>query len=88
MRKIVLIAIITSILSLVIDSNLQVNAANFNQLKLNRKSITLKVGRTKRLKVKNGNRKAKVKWKSNNKKVAVVTSYVTLQTDTALLGVI
>lgn len=41
--------------------------------KLNRKKITVYVGKTVKLKVKNKHTKKKVKWKSKNKKVATVS---------------
>ena len=40
---------------------------------LSQKKITLKVGKTKKLKVKNLKKKAKVTWKSSKKKVATVS---------------
>ena len=41
--------------------------------KLSQKKITIKVGQSKTLKVKNKAKKAQFSWKSKNKKVAVVS---------------
>lgn len=43
------------------------------KMKLNKKSITLKVGKSAVLKVKNKEKKVKVTWKSKNKKIASVS---------------
>ena len=40
--------------------------------KLNKSKVTVKVGETVKLKVKNGNKKAKIKWKSSKKSIATV----------------
>ena len=41
--------------------------------KLNKKTISVKVGSKYKIKLKNGNKKAKVTWKINKKKVARIT---------------
>ena len=43
---------------------------------LNKKKVSVKVGATYKLKVKNANKKAKVAWKSGNKKVVKLTKLV------------
>ena len=43
-------------------------------IRLNKKSVTLRVGKSYKLKVKGVKKKVKIKWKSSNKKVVTVNS--------------
>ena len=62
--------VVAIVMSLILIPTTNTNAAQ--KPKLNKKSATIYVGKTVKLKVK-GNRK-KVKWSSSNKKVATVSS--------------
>lgn len=70
--------IATVILTLAIvmscDSTVNINAAK--KPKLNRSSAKVNIGKTVTIKVKNGVAKAKVTWKTSNKKVAKITKKV------------
>lgn len=56
------------------DSTVNINAAK--KPKLNRSSAKVNIGKTVTIKVKNGVAKAKVTWKTSNKKVAKITKKV------------
>lgn len=61
--------ILTVILAVSLVNGISANAAS--KARLNRKKITIRVGKTYKLKVKNN--KKKVKWKTSNKKIASVS---------------
>lgn len=63
--------LLTLVLTLTLVPEAQVSAAP--KMKLNKARVTVYVGKTIKLKVKNKRTKKKVKWKSTNKKVATVT---------------
>ena len=65
------LVIALTVASLPLYSN--VAMAKAKKMKINKKKITLYIGKTKTYKVKNKKKSAKVKWKSSNKKVAKVS---------------
>ena len=73
MKKLIFAAILMSALSLSCALSLPANAANSKKIKLNKKAITLNIGKKTTLKVTS---KSKVKWKSGNSKIAVVSKGV------------
>ncbi len=68
-RRVLFIALI----GLLVVSMVQLSLFAKTKVKLNKTKVTLTVGQTKKLKVKNKPKGAKVKWSSKNKKVAKVT---------------
>ena len=70
MKKKILAITCVIILSLTYITCFPVNAANIKKIKLNKKSVTIYIGKKVKLKVK---AKGKVKWKSSNRKIATVT---------------
>ena len=70
MKKEILAIICMIVLSLTYITCFPVNAANIKKIKLNKKSVTIYIGKKVKLKVKT---KGKVKWKSSNRKIATVT---------------
>ena len=71
--KKVLVVLLTLALMITMMPSVQTNVQAKGKMKLNKKKVTLYVGKKVKLKVKNKTVKKKVKWKSTNKKVATVT---------------
>ena len=69
-RKIV--SVVTALSLMISGGSLTAEAAK--KPKLNKKSVTVQVGKSVKLKVKNKVKKGKVIWKSKNKQVAIVSS--------------
>ena len=61
--------VLSIVLTISLASGVPVSAAS--KAKINRKKVTITVGKTVNLKIKNN--KKKVQWKSSNKKVATVS---------------
>lgn len=72
-KKRIFAIVLTLVLVVTMIPSVQINVQAKNKMKLNKKKVTLYVGKKVKLKVKNKNIKGKIKWKSTNKKVAVVT---------------
>lgn len=72
-KKRILAIVLTLVLVVTMIPSVQINVQAKSKMKLNKKKVTLYVGKKVKLKVKNKNIKGKIKWKSTNKKVAVVT---------------
>ena len=70
MKKKILAITCVIILSLTYITCFPVNAANVKKIRLNKKSVSLDIGKKIKLKLKT---KVKVKWKSSNRKIATVT---------------
>jgi len=70
MKKKILAVILVSALSLSVVSHLPASAASKKKIKLNKKSITLNIGGKSTIRVTS---KSKVKWKTSNKRIAVVS---------------
>ncbi|MCI9564544.1 MAG: hypothetical protein HFG30_00860 [Eubacterium sp.] len=71
--KKMLVVLLTLALMITMMPSVQTNVQAKGKMKLNKKKVTLYVGKKVKLKVKNKTVKKKVKWKSTNKKVATVT---------------
>ena len=71
--KKVLAVLLTMALMITMMPSVHTNVQAKGKMKLNKKKVTLYVGKKVKLKVKNKTVKQKVKWKSTNKKVARVT---------------
>ncbi len=71
--KKVLAVLLTLALMITMMPSVQTNVQAKGKMKLNKKKVTLYVGKKVKLKVKNKTVKKKVKWKSTNKRVATVT---------------
>lgn len=73
-RKRIVAGFMTLLLMLgLIFSESNVTFAASKKMKISSKKVTLQVGKTKKLKVQNAPKKAKVTWKSRNSKIATVT---------------
>ena len=74
-RMLVSVLILSMLISLIPSNNTAIQAAKKPKLSKTKETIT--VGKTKIVKVKNSVKKAKVLWKTSNKKVAKITKKVT-----------
>ena len=72
MRKMRKGIVLTLIAALILSGSPDMDAKAAKKMKLSQKSLTMNVGQSKKLTVKN--KKGKVKWKSSKKKVATVSS--------------
>jgi len=75
-KRILVSALILSMVILLIPGNTTATQAA-KKPKLSKTRVSITVGKTKTVKMKNSAKKAKVSWKTSNKKVAKITKKVT-----------